>query len=50
MDAKVCLEGIWDELAQNGNAKNLMQSDVEVNPNPIRYNTKVISLFEEDAE
>lgn len=50
MNPKVCIKNVLDELAPTAEVKDLMQSNIEINPNPIRYSTEIISLYKETNE
>lgn len=50
MKPKVCLKNAMENLPPTAEVKNLMESEIEINPNQIRYETKIISLFNEENE
>lgn len=50
MNPRVILKNIWDELKNTGVAKNLLPSGVVECKSELRYETKTISLFDDDDE
>lgn len=44
------MKNAMDELPPTAEVKDLMDSEIELNPNSIRYETKIISLFDDENE